>query len=218
MSSQHLRYHHARPLTHVRAELVIPVRETDVLAPPTCATHGAECPDDDWHAAHHMESGYAWLARRIGFWPLFLAVGTTDEDRRMTGYQNQWSRSPQLWGDHGPPRDTVLFSWTHPPPGTVYQCFHWWHSVLNGQRTGGWDHHGHEVLVDKATAREVLQLDWDAARWLRRAAKEPHSVQAAVAMLDLRTADTIWAPNQHVARQLRDQGFDSVDVQRLRIS
>ncbi len=53
---------------------------------------------------------------------LFLAVGQSDDDRRMTGYQNQWSRS--YWAPAGPPRDLVLFNWSRPPAGTVH-CY--WH-------------------------------------------------------------------------------------------
>jgi len=44
------------------------------------------------HADQDFKDAYSWLEKEVGFYPLFLAVGTTDEDIRMTGYQNQWRK------------------------------------------------------------------------------------------------------------------------------
>lgn len=33
---------------------------------------------------------YQWLEQQVGFFPLFVAVGDSDEARWDTGYQNQW--------------------------------------------------------------------------------------------------------------------------------
>ena len=61
-----LRYHHARLLKHVRHGLVVPVRETDVLREPACASGPVACDhSDDWHLALHMEAAYASRAPRL---------------------------------------------------------------------------------------------------------------------------------------------------------
>ena len=44
------------------------------------------------HADEYLKDAYSWLEREVGFYPIFLAVGTTNEDIRMTCYQNQWKR------------------------------------------------------------------------------------------------------------------------------
>jgi hypothetical protein len=38
----------------------------------------------------YLRDAYFWLKKHINFYPLFLAVGLTEEDICMTGYQNQW--------------------------------------------------------------------------------------------------------------------------------
>jgi len=44
------------------------------------------------HADEYFKYAYSWLEKEVRFFPIFLSVGTTDEDIRMTGYQNQWRR------------------------------------------------------------------------------------------------------------------------------
>ncbi len=39
--------------------------------------------------ADEFKDSYAWLEKQVGFYPIFLAVGTTEEDIRMAGYQGQ---------------------------------------------------------------------------------------------------------------------------------
>ena len=211
-----LRYHHARPLEFARHGLVVPVRETDVVSAPSCAFGGGACDQaDDWHRALQMEAAYRWLAERVGFWPLFLAVGESDDDRRMTGYQNQWSRSG-CWAPPGPPRDIVLFSWCLPATGAVHCCYDHWHIVLNSVRAGGRQHELHVALEDRRAESWVLHRSWSHAAWHRAARRRPGSVQAVAPMLDLASADEVWAPNRRVSRALVALGFDQVGVRRLR--
>jgi hypothetical protein len=69
-----LLYHHCRPIEWVSFGPVYPANSwpgrPDLL----------HC---------HDQIAYAWLAERCGFWPIWLSVGTTDDDRRVTGYSGQ---------------------------------------------------------------------------------------------------------------------------------
>ena len=216
-------YHHARSVDHVRFGTVLPVRRTQLLPAPNCLAAGSCDWDDDWHFAWQFEAAYGWLAEEVGFWPLFLAVGATDEDRRMTGYQNQWSRAP-VWGSCGRPRDVVLFSWSTPPERVVHLDYDHWHIVL-GSAVNLCHHDRAHVssprleLGDARVASWVMHRSWRQSAWLRHARRHPHTVQAVSPALDLAAADAVWAPNQRVARRLLRLGFsaDRVAVQRLRV-
>jgi hypothetical protein len=209
-TSRPLLYHHARPLAHVHHGAVAPVRETGVVPAPGCAAGNGACDwGDAWHVALHMEAAYGWLAERVGFWPLFLAVGEGDDDRRVTGYQNQW---PRHWV---PPRDLVLFSWPEPPAGAVHCCHDHWNIVLNSVRHGGGRHELRVELEDARAESWVLHRSWSRTDWQRHARRSPGSVQAVAPALDLAAADEVWAPNRHVARVLAGLGFERVAVRRL---
>jgi hypothetical protein len=191
----------------------------ELLGPPACAASGSCDPNDDWHFALQFEASYRWLADRIGFWPLFLAVGDTDEDRRMTGYQLQWSRD-HTWGPAGPPRDRLLFSWNDAPPHATYVDYDNWHTVLNSVRERDGDPHQLYVeLEGRRDAASILKPSWRQSDWLRRARRNPHSVQAAVPAIDLPTADEIRAPSPRVATTLTNHGFDPsrIHIQRVRV-
>lgn len=212
-------YHHSRSLQHVSHGTVKPARLTELLRDPGCAAIGTCDPSDDWHFALQLEACYRWLAERIGFWPLFLAVGDTDEDRRMTGYQLQWSRSRTI-SPTGPPRDQVLFSWSDAPAHAIYVDYLSWHTVLNSVRARNGD--PHELYVELEGRRDdasILKPSWRQSDWLRHARRNPHSVQAAVPALDLSTADEICAPSRRVATALIHQGFapSRLRIQRLRL-
>jgi len=64
-------FHHARPLTSVKYDRVFPARQ---------------------EADKELLPAYEWLEERIGFFPLFLAIGNQEWRLRMTGYQDQWKR------------------------------------------------------------------------------------------------------------------------------
>lgn len=213
-----LRFHHARSLANVRHGTVAPVRLTELIPRPDCSG-GCEW-SDAWHEALVMEATYKWLAGLSGFWPLFLAVGETDEDRRMTAYQLQFSRSPKS-GPRGPIRERVMFSYHHPPPGTVYLDYMNWHIPLNSLIEQHGDPHRLAVqLRSRGDQAAVLKRSWPASRWLRYARQNPHCVQAAVPELNLAAADEIWVPNQRIAHALHQQGFppERITVRRLTVT
>ncbi len=72
-------------MAHAVFDIVRPARVADRQLARSSTARMSE-----WEFAVHDEAAYGWLADRLGFWPLFLAVGETEEDRRVTGYQMQW--------------------------------------------------------------------------------------------------------------------------------
>jgi hypothetical protein len=208
-----LLYHHCRELVHTRYDLVVPWRVTQALPEPAERDTGTVW--DDWSLAEHMEASYRWLAQRVGFWPLWLAVGASDEDRRMSGYQLQWRRQSET-------ANNVLFSWARPPTPTLhYLCYGHWHIVLNSvYYQGRYRQPDYRAEVEGMTPQLeswVMHPRRQPRDWLRAAASEPHSVQAVVPLLDLRTADVLWCRNQAARKQLCDMGFapERVLVRRL---
>ena len=75
-----LLYHHCIPLEHI--------------------VHG-ELRADPFHSDPEFKDAYAWLAKEVCFHPLFLAVGATEEDIRMTGYQDNWRVRTSSWYEDG---------------------------------------------------------------------------------------------------------------------
>jgi hypothetical protein len=209
-----LLYHHCREFEHVRYDIVIPWRITQALPPCTCpsASDIEHLPAEDaYHDALHFEACYRWLAQRVGFWPLWLAVGASDEDRRMSGYSRQWQR--------GREDNLVLFSWAQVPALDLrYLCYEHWYIVLNSVDYQGW--HPRAAEVTPQIEKWVLHPRRSEREWLRAAAREVHSVQAVAPMLDLRTAEGVWCRNQATANALTAMGFERerVYVQRLPVS
>jgi hypothetical protein len=211
------RFHHARALSEVVFGSVEPVRLSELLIERTAPPPGDVIFNDQWHLATQLEAAYRWLAERIGFWPIFLAVGETAEDRRLTGYQSQFSRR-RGWDSFGQPRDQVLFSYTDAPAEVRFVDYINWHLVLNAVHSRDGDPHQPYVELDNSRHQaSILRRSWRQSDWLRHARRHPGSVQAMLPQLDLRAADQIWTPNRPVATALHRLGFDParISVRRL---
>jgi len=194
-----MEFHHARILADVRYGIVR-------------AAPGEGLADEH---QRDFEAAYAWLERRLGFWPLFLAVGGSDADRRMTGYQDQW-RKP-LPGEQTQP-SRVLFSWAHAPPGAVLMDFDAWHIVLNSVERVPGDPEARRVQeIGVASERALWKRSWSLADWLR-AARRGAPVQAVVPELDLRSAAEVWCRNREERRALVRLGFDASRVRTRRLT
>jgi len=165
------------------------------------------------------------LAERTGFWPLFLAVGSTDNDLRMTGYANQFQRpSPTV----EVPNNSVLFSWLRSPSTHLrYTCYDHWHIALNCVSYPDYPHsddkkrHRTEIVgMTPQMESWVFHNSWKESDWLRMARRDPHSVQGVVPQLDLRSADEVWCRNKGTRRELLRMGFreDQVIVKRLAVN
>lgn len=209
-----LLFHHSRPLAYSPYDLVLPTRLTD-LSSPTCPKPTAAkpyCPWDDWHDALHMEAAYRWLAERVGFWPLFLAVGSGEDTLRMTGYEHQfarilaWHKSGNTYRAKGDFPSDALFSWREPPALVRFTDYSWWHVVLNSHELVG--RHRYALRdISPYYERCILRPSWNQARWLTKALKEPGSTQAVAPQLDLRSADLVRVRSKQARAQLLERGF-----------
>jgi len=207
-------YHHTRKLEHVHHGIVPAVRLSQVIPEPDCRARGG-CGDvwsDPWHdAALYYEPAYEWLSRQTGWWPLFLAVGTDDEDLLMTGYQNQFRRQAESIND-------VMFSYEQLPDPKVFSDYDWWHLALNhgGYPLDG-SHLRHAVELTDWQRRLIIKPSWRPSDWLRKARREPHSVQVVVPQLDLRQADRVYCRNQKTRMLLIGMGFSEQQVETRRL-
>ncbi len=82
-------FHHARPLQACPYD---EVRQTALLL---------EEDDESFQAA------YKWLEEHVGFYPLFMAVGNTEYDLEMTGYNRQFVR--RLVGSKWTPKEQRVY-------------------------------------------------------------------------------------------------------------
>lgn len=161
---------------------------------------------------------YRWAENRLGFFPLFLAVGT-DESIAMTGYSNQWRRLLgnehdadgklcKVYRKRGEYPSNVLFVLdAEDIADAVFTDYMAWHLVLNETMNGG--------TVSERYASMVLKRSWSRSRWLLHSWRHAHSVQALVPALDLRQAKAVWVRNQKAQRKLVAMGFANVQVKRL---
>ncbi|MBI4439884.1 hypothetical protein HY638_02840 [Candidatus Woesearchaeota archaeon] len=163
------------------------------------------------HSDPNFKEAYSWLEKEVGFYPLFLAVGATEEDIRMTGYQNQWRRILSS-GPNGKdfrkrrefPND-VLLSFEN--VDGVFMDYDYWHLALNA----GYKNY----QITDYEKRLIFKPSWPTSKWLRKAKKIPHSVQLVTPSLYLQDSQRIWVRNQPTRALLISMGFDNVETKRL---
>lgn len=186
-------YHHARPLEYSLYSVVRQEQGVDFF---------------------DFEGAYRWLEKEVGFYPLFLAVGPTEEDKRMTGYQNQWRRLLARGKDlreyrkKGEIDNQVLLSFLNISDG-IFMDYEYWHIVLNSALN--------DYEVNKWVKKLIFRPTWNKNRWLDYAEREPHSVQLIVPELDLREAEVVWVRNRKTQEELKNIGFPNVEVRRLAV-
>ena len=158
-----------------------------------------------------FKGAYSWLEKQVGFYPLFLAVGQSEEDVRMTGYQNQWrkllviSKKGNEYVQKGQFPNDVLFSFMD--VDGVFMDYDYWHLVLNASHK--------DYQMTDYEKRLVLKPSWPKSKWLRKARKNSHSVQLVVPSLFLPRAKRIWVRNQKTRKLVETIGFENVEVRRV---
>ena len=185
-----------------------------------------------------FKDAYLWLKGEVGFYPLFLSVGTTYDDILMTGYPNQWRKiiSTKIVGRRGNgtyiqknvlrkkgefPND-VLFSFEElrcpfsMPRNTIrsiqLRCPMEWAFMDYGY----W-HLALGSYRDKITDYEkrlIFKPSWQKSKWLGKAKKISQSVQLVTQSLYLPDAQRIWVRNKKTKKVLEGMGFDNVEVKR----
>jgi hypothetical protein len=166
---------------------------------------------DPKHSDKDFKDAYRWLEKEVGFYPLFLAVGSTEEDVRMTGYQNQWRRLLSTGPDGNTYRkkgdfpNFVLFSFENVEG--IFTDYAAWHLVLNSSYNN--------YQITEYEKRLIFKHSWVRSRLVRKARKEHHSVQLITPKLYLPDAGRVWVRNQETKKGLESKGFENVKVKRL---
>ena len=196
-----LTFHHARPFEVVRYGIVSQVDPMDVVG------SGGNIADAKFHS-----DAYKWLEDKVGFYPLFMAVGRRNQDAYITGYPDNWKRviRKSLKGSvhrkAGEHPNIVLFSFEQPPKGSVYTDHDMWNCLM--PRTG---------RVKENEVYSLFKPSWNRNDWITKANSDPGSVQLLSPELDLRDASAVYARNDPTKRRLEDMGFKNVKVARLRV-
>jgi len=195
-------FHHSRPLALVDHGIVFPVREK---------------------ADRELLPAYEWLEGEIGFFPLFLALGTQEWQLQMTGYQDQWRRligydlkaQEKLYRRKGESPNYCLFSFHEGDIGegvfidesawVVFICG----AFLNGQPD----------RITEVQIRTVFKRSWPRSRWVREAKREDSNlaINLVVPALDLSRAARSWVRNKGARKLLGRMGFKNIQVKRLRV-
>lgn len=173
---------------------------------------------EDWELDFEVKPNL-WLQAHVGFYPLFLAVGSRPDDIRMTGYDSQWRRKQLEWYDNkakkrrsllrkaGRFRNSPLFSFVAIPEGTIFLDYEVWFYVLNGSHC--------DYKIAPSVVRRIFKPSYNRADWLRFAKSDSGSVMAVVPRLDLATADRIWVRNEDAKAECLAMGFRNVQVKRM---
>lgn len=190
-------FHHARLLEHSPFGIATP--EYD--------------PNDP--EAKLEEEANKWLEKQIGFAPIFMAVGNTEEDVYMTGYQNQWgkiltqSKDETTYLQRGQFPNRVLFSFKDISDGVFIDYMNWFIVLNSGYR---------DYQIKDHETRSIFRKSWSRSDWLRYTGRNPHSVMLVVPQLDLTKADHVSVRNKMTKLTLENLGFSNVDVVKLPIN
>ena len=161
------------------------------------------------HADEDFKGAYSWLEKEVGFYPIFLSVGTTDGGIRMTGYQNQWRRilsyRPKEYRKKGDFLNKVLFSFKY--IDGIFMDYNYWHIALSASYKN--------YQMTDYEKRLIFKPSWPKSKWLKKARKNQHSVQLVTPELYLPAAERIWVRNQQTKELLTSMGFDNVESRRL---
>jgi len=155
------------------------------------------------HADEYLKDAYSWLENEVGFYPLFLAVGTTEDDIIITGYDYNWRRSVCQKDNKVP--NCVLFSFDE--MDGIYMDYMWWHLALGLM----------ENSITEYGRRLIFKPSWPKSRWLRKAKIDPGSVQLVTDTLYLPSAKRIWVRNKPTKRLLETMGFNNIEVKRIKV-
>ncbi len=164
-------YHHRRLISHSPYGIVIPDRVSD-----------------------KMRETHEWIESRIGFYPLFLAVGDTKREVSLTGYTGHI--------------DPALFSFKETPSNGVFID----HEVFLAFFVQG--RYALQTLKGYKDPMEMFHRDWSKDEWLKQAKNPNGVVMLATPELDLRKADLITVPNGEGLHKISSLGFGNIQIVR----
>ena len=186
-----LLYHHCIPIDVCQPKIIEPFEhpeETDLEDP--------------------LYIAYRWLKTELGFYPLFMSVGDTEANIRITGYHEQWLKEEP--GKAGMD-NRALFSFKQLPPGARFNDWSYWgNSVVNNWYKN--------YQISEYERRRLFKPSWKIHKWLQAAARDPFKVQLVVPQLNLTTAELISVRNNKTKNELQNRGFTQpIEVRRITV-
>ena len=160
-------------------------------------------------------AAYEWLERELGFFPLFCAVGTSDEVILMTGYDDNWrvvtggrfvsGEYQKIRRKKGEFPNLAIFSFDRMEG--VFMDYMSWHIALNSCVNAD--------PVSNTEKRQIFKPSWTKCRWIRAAVNESHMVQLVTPALPLREVAKVQVRNNATKRFLEKSGFQNVEIARF---
>lgn len=161
---------------------------------------------------------YEWVEERLGFFPLFLAIGELEEIAWMTGYQDNWrvfegselaeGRYRKIYRKKGEFPDLALLSFD--AIDGIFMDYDYWHIALNACMNGS--------AVSRQEESWIFKHSWTKSRWLRAALAGTHRVQFVTPALPLSDAREIRVRNAATRRLIEGRGFGEVRVFRIPVN
>jgi len=188
-----LLFHHGMSLEHVRYDVHLT--------------------DPEWSDPDFLPA-YRWLEKKVGFWPVFVAVGDSLETYWDTGYHTNWARAIErsaqgtVLRKAGQFPNEVMLSFEQ--VDGVFMDHEFWHIPLNAFLPD------RERRISLVEQRWIFKPAWSRSRWLRHSlVPDATHVQLVCPHLDLRTAKRVWVRNQATKRTVEAMGFTGVAVHRI---
>ncbi|MFA5331765.1 MAG: hypothetical protein WC342_05255 [Methanoregula sp.] len=163
-------------------------------------------------------SAYEWVEERLGFFPLFLAVGKLEEIAWMTGYQDNWrvvtggetgeSGYRKICRKKGEFPNLALLSFESVEG--VFMDYDYWHIALNACMN--------DSRVSRQEESWIFKPSWTKSRWLHAVLAGTHPVQLVTSALPLTDAREIRVRNQVTRRLIKSRGFGDVRVLRIPVN
>jgi hypothetical protein len=161
---------------------------------------------------------YEWVEERLGFFPLFLAVGRLDEIAWMTGYQDNWrvvtggetgeSGYRKICRKKGEFPNLALLSFES--VDGVFMDYDYWHIALNAFMNGS--------RVSRQEESWIFKHSWTKSRWIHAALAGTHQVQLVTPALPLTEAREIRVRNTATRSLIEGRGFGEVRVYRIPVN
>lgn len=154
-----------------------------------------------------------WLKKQVGFYPLFLSAGASEEDLHMTGYQDNWKRkigesnNRSIYRKKGESLNEVLFSFEE-VTGVFMDHINWF-IALNSEYKN--------YAVSDYEKRLIFKPSYNKADWLRKARKDPGTVMLVAYCIYLPCAKRVWVRNKETKQKLEEMGFENVEVKRIAV-
>jgi hypothetical protein len=142
-----------------------------------------------------FREAYLWLEKKVGFYPSFTAVGSSDDKIFPTGYCAQFE-DPDLF-------NFALFSFNSLEGIFIDMCV-WDNYVLANLMNG--------MEVSERAEKLLFRKSWDKEKWLGYSQEKRHQAILVAPSIYLPDAKRIWVRGGEERQKLKDVGFRNVVI------